>query len=81
MPGDDLKDHATSSHDFYALLGVSHPFDPTSRLFTSWLLPPYVLASLRLLFSLYAFTTTFTVFGWNDAHGLASASRRGRRTR
>lgn len=62
----------------YPLLGVptTTPFDPTSRFTTSWLLPPYLLASLRLLFSLYAFITTFAIFGWNGAHGFAIASRR-----
>lgn len=59
----------------YPLLGVSHPFDPTSRFTTSWLLPPYLLASLRLLLSLYAFVTIFTIFGWDDAHHLATTAR------
>ena len=41
------------------LLGIS----PThlSRYTTSWLLPPLSLACLRLVLSLYAFVTTFTV--------------------
>ncbi|KAM0799252.1 hypothetical protein BDR22DRAFT_807714 [Usnea florida] len=59
----------------YPLLGVLHPFDPTSRFTTSWLLPPYLLASLRLLLALYAFTTIFTIFAWDDTHDLAIAAR------
>jgi hypothetical protein len=40
-----------------------HPFE------TSWLFPPYVLASFRALFALYAFVTIFFIFGWNGQHG------------
>ncbi|MCJ1252607.1 hypothetical protein MMC24_000413 [Lignoscripta atroalba] len=60
----------------YALLGVTQPFDPSSRFTTSWLLPPYVLAFVRLLLSLYAFVTIFFIFGWNGSHSNSLASRR-----
>lgn len=60
----------------YTSLGASSPFDPTDRYTTSWLLPPTILATLRLLLSLYAFTTIFVIFGWNDAHDGAQRSRR-----
>ena len=55
----------------YPLLGVAHPFDPTARFTTSWLLPPYLLASLRLLLSLYAFATIITIL----ARATAPAAR------
>ena len=53
---------------FYSLLGIaptgftSHPF------VTSWILPPLLLAILRPLISLYAFTCTFYGWGWLDTH-------------
>lgn len=46
-------------------------FDPTYRFETSWILPPGLLFGLRALLSLYAFTTIFTIFGWNGSHGLS----------
>jgi hypothetical protein len=47
------------------VIGLSpHEFDPDHRFVTSWLLPPLLLASLRLLFSIYIFTTIFFSFGW-----------------
>ncbi|PSN62311.1 hypothetical protein BS50DRAFT_624993 [Corynespora cassiicola Philippines] len=46
-------------------------FDPTARFETSWVFPPILLFLLRLLFSLYAFTTIFFIFGWNGTHGEA----------
>lgn len=60
---------------FYNLLGVDDPFDPTSRYTTSWLLPPFFLAVLLILFSIYAFITIFTIFGWDDSHQLALNAR------
>ena len=49
---------------FYRLLGVDSPvFDPDHRFVTSWLLSPAALASVRLLFSLYAFLTQFVILG------------------
>lgn len=60
----------------YPLLGVSQPFDPTFRFTTSWLLPPYLLASLRLFFALYAFITIFAIFAWDDSHHLTLTARR-----
>lgn len=59
----------------YNLLGVDHPFDPSSRFTTSWLLPPLSLAIIRAIFSLYAFITIFTIFGWNDSHHDAYQTR------
>lgn len=50
-------------------------FDPTSRYVTSWLLPPGALFALRAIFSLYAFTTIFFIFGWNGSHGDSEDSR------
>lgn len=58
----------------YNLLGVSQPFDPSHRYTTSWLLPPSILAGLRLLFSIYAFVTIFFIFGWNGSHDKAKYS-------
>jgi len=51
-------------------------FDPTHRFVTSWILPPGVLFAVRALLSVYAFTTTFFIFGWNGTHGLEQASQR-----
>lgn len=50
-------------------------FDPTHRYVTSWLLPPGALFGCRALLSLYAFTTIFTIFGWQDSHGRSEDSR------
>lgn len=58
------------------LVGVSRPFDPANRYTTSWLLPPILLAVLRLSLSLWAFTTIVVIFGWNGSHGGAQSSRR-----
>ena len=55
----------------YAHIGVEKPFDPIYRYTTSWLIPPLILAILRLIFSIYAFTTIFTIFGWGGTHNLA----------
>lgn len=60
----------------YSFLRVSRPFDPADRYTTSWLLSPAILALLRLSLSLWAFTTIFVIFGWNDSHGDAQSSRR-----
>ena len=43
-------------------------FDPAYRYETSWILPPGLLFAIRALFSLYAFTTIFFIFGWNGSH-------------
>ncbi|MCJ1367757.1 hypothetical protein MMC16_006891 [Acarospora aff. strigata] len=56
-------------------MGVDVPFDPTHRFATSWLLPPWLLFSVRLLISIYAFTTTFFIIGWNGTHHRLDASR------
>lgn len=50
-------------------------FDPTQRFVTSWVLPPVVLFAVRALLSIYAFTTIFTIFGWNGGHGMGQESR------
>ena len=60
---------------FYALLGVTTPFDPSHTYTTSWLLPPLLLALIRSLLSLYAFITIFTIFGYDDSHHKAIESR------
>ncbi|KAF2659150.1 hypothetical protein K491DRAFT_689514 [Lophiostoma macrostomum CBS 122681] len=49
-------------------------FDATFRYETSWILPPAVLCLARALLSLYAFTTIFTIFGYNGTHKLSEAS-------
>ena len=59
----------------YPLLGVDKPFDSSHRFTTSWILPPYLLAAVRLLLSLYAFVTIFFIFGWEDFHSDARATR------
>lgn len=51
-------------------------FDSSDRFVTSWILPPAALFAVRALLSLYAFATLFTIFGWNNSHGMAEASRR-----
>ena len=55
--------------------GYAGHFDPTNRFETSWLLPPWLLFAARALLSVYAFTTIFTVFGWNGTHGDAEDSQ------
>lgn len=70
-----IEEKTSPMAKIYPLLGIPQPFDPTSRFTTSWLLPPFLLASVRLLLSVYAFATIFTVFGWDDAHRLAAAAR------
>lgn len=50
------------------------PFDPT-RFVTSWVLPPSLLFGYRALLALYAFTTLFTIFGWNGTHGRSEESQ------
>ncbi|TGJ86648.1 hypothetical protein E0Z10_g2080 [Xylaria hypoxylon] len=48
-------------------------WDPSHRFQTSWLVPPYVLFAIRLLISLYAFTTLL----FNIGYACADASRGG----
>ncbi|KAI1366011.1 hypothetical protein F5Y08DRAFT_302396 [Xylaria arbuscula] len=59
------------------LFGFSNElWDPSHRFQTSWLVSPYVLAAIRLLISLYAFTTLLFNIGYACAHaptGCASA--------
>jgi len=52
----------------------TEPFNPT-RFVTSWILPPGVLFGIRALSALYAFTTLFTIFGWNGGHGRSAESQ------
>jgi hypothetical protein len=54
---------------FLSRLGVDASHDHLHHFETSWLLPPYLLAIFRSLFSLYAFVTIFFIFGWNGQHG------------
>ena len=57
---------------FYHLMGVREDdFNLSHRFVISWLLPPTLLAILRGLVALYAFTTIFFILGWQGAHGLA----------
>lgn len=48
--------------------------DATFRYETSWLFSPGLLFGLRAALSLYAFTTIFTIFGYNGANGLSKNS-------
>lgn len=50
-------------------------FDRTHRFETSWIISPCLLFGFRALLSLYAFTTFFTIFGWNGSHGRSEDSR------
>ncbi|KAI0909213.1 hypothetical protein F4823DRAFT_448850 [Ustulina deusta] len=53
-------------------------WDPSHRFQTSWLVPPYVLFGIRLLISLYVFTTLLFNIGYECAHaslGGCKASR------
>lgn len=59
----------------YAILGAQQPFDPGHRYTTSWILPPFLLATVRILLSVYAFTTLFFVLGWNGVHHRHDLSR------
>ena len=63
------------ARSFYSLMGVDRPFDPTHRFSTSFLLPTSVFAILRLLFSLYAFTTIFFILAWDCTHGRRAEAR------
>jgi hypothetical protein len=47
------------------LFNLNPPTDENHHFETSWLLPPFLLASLRALISLYIFTTIFFFWGWN----------------
>lgn len=51
-------------------------FGPTYRFSTSWILTPGLLFTLRALLSLYAFTTIFTIFGYDGVNGQAEDARR-----
>ena len=53
---------------FTAILGAPQPFDPSHRFTTSYLLPPILLAVVRLVFSIYTFTTTFFILAWDGVH-------------
>lgn len=61
--------------DFYTLVGVSRPFDPTHRFATSIIIPTSLFAILRLLVSLYAFITIFFIFAWDSTHGQRTEAR------
>ncbi|KAG6003040.1 hypothetical protein E4U21_002429 [Claviceps maximensis] len=43
-------------------------WDPTHRFETSWLFSPWVLFGIRLLISLYSFTTLFVIIGYTCAN-------------
>lgn len=51
-----------------AILGAQQPFDPSHRYTTSWIFPPLLLAAIRILLSIYVFTTLFFYLGWNGEH-------------
>ncbi|KAI0432381.1 hypothetical protein F5Y09DRAFT_302034 [Xylaria sp. FL1042] len=53
-------------------------WDPSHRFQTSWLVPPYVLFAIRLLLSLYAFTTLLFNIGYacaNPSQGGCESAR------
>ncbi|SPO30109.1 uncharacterized protein UTRI_05948 [Ustilago trichophora] len=47
------------STKIYHYLGVDTPFDPQHRLVTSYILPPWALATFRLLIAIYMLVTAF----------------------
>jgi hypothetical protein len=49
-------------------------FDPSFRYETSWILSPTILFAIRGFLSLYAFTTLFTIFGYNGTHNRSEDS-------
>jgi len=53
-------------------VGATHA--PSYRFETSWVLSPSILAAIRIILSLYAFITLFTIFGYNGAHDLSEES-------
>lgn len=72
-PDTTLLHRPITMKPFYELLGVS--YDPTYRYTTSWILPPIVLAIIRLVLALYAFTTIFFIFGWDGSHRSLQSAR------
>lgn len=63
------------AHQISAIFGASQPFDPAHRYTTSWILPSLFLAIIRLIFCIYAFTTTFFILGWDGVHTRHAQSR------
>ncbi|PGH23293.1 hypothetical protein AJ80_02709 [Polytolypa hystricis UAMH7299] len=61
---------------FNSLMGANPAHDSQHHFETSWLFRPTILAAIRALLSLYAFTTIFFIFGWNGTHDNAQSSRR-----
>lgn len=56
------------THRLSSIFGAPQPFDPTHRHTTSWILPPLLLAIIRVVLSIYTFTTIFFVLGWDGVH-------------
>lgn len=56
---------------FFALFHVDRPFDVTNRFQTSYILPPVVLAAIRLVVFLYIFTTLIYKLVATDDDGRA----------
>ena len=59
---------------FYKLSNVDQPFDGTNRFQTSYVLSPGVLSCIRLLLSVYSFSTLIYKLVYdsiNDDHGVA----------
>lgn len=61
---------------FAALMGADPAHDCLHAFETSWAFSPLILFCARALISLYVFTSTFFIFGWNGSHGADIASRR-----
>ncbi|KAL7270438.1 hypothetical protein RUND412_006858 [Rhizina undulata] len=53
---------------FYRLAGLEEPFDPTNRFQTSAVLPPGVLAVIRLVIATYIFTTQIFKLAYSGVH-------------
>ncbi|KAI1799730.1 hypothetical protein F4811DRAFT_542387 [Daldinia bambusicola] len=73
-----MSSEAVSSYLLSSFKFGTGNWDPEHRFETSWLFPPYVLFALRLLMSLYAFTTLLFNIGYLCANadlGGCEASR------
>ena len=59
---------------FWQLMGVQRSgYDTTLPFVTSWLLSPFLLATIRVLFAAYCFTTQFFIWGWQGTHNNSRA--------
>ncbi|RMZ92055.1 hypothetical protein DV736_g717, partial [Chaetothyriales sp. CBS 134916] len=56
------------NRDFYSLFGVPPGRFDSTPFVTSWVLPTYALATIRIIFSIYSFITIFFSFNWFADH-------------